>query len=68
MMAASNADYIEVFQDVDGQWRWHARAKNHEIVAIGGEPFVIEFDARRAAQTTFPGVRIETPKAEDEKI
>lgn len=30
-------DYIEVFRDGGGSWRWHRKAGNGEIVATNGE-------------------------------
>lgn len=55
----SNVDYIEIFPgEQDGEHFWRAKAGNHEIVAVGSEPFVTRFDARRAAETTFPEIRI----------
>jgi uncharacterized protein YegP (UPF0339 family) len=57
MMTSSNVDYIEVFPGEDDQHYWRAKASNHEIVA-GSEGYVTRFDARRAAETTFPGVKI----------
>lgn len=27
--------YFQIFQGVNGQWYWHLRAANHEIIAYG---------------------------------
>lgn len=38
-----------IFEDVDGQWRWHVKAANGEIVAEG-ESYTREEDAVRGLQ------------------
>ncbi len=27
--------YFRIYEDDDGYWRWHLRARNHEIIAHG---------------------------------
>lgn len=53
----SNADHIRIYQDTQGEYRWHAQAANGEIIAEG-ESHTRLADAVRAAQAVFPGVRI----------
>ena len=54
----SNVDYIEIFPgEAEGEHYWRAKAGNHEIVAQS-EAYTTRFDARRAAETTFPDARI----------
>lgn len=72
---ASSADYIEIFPeaemlgDVIGPTHhyWRAKAANGEIVATGSEPFATRFDARRAAETTLPGVPVVELYPEEQK-
>ena len=30
---------IEYYEDAAGEWRWRMKARNHKIIAIGGEGF-----------------------------
>jgi uncharacterized protein YegP (UPF0339 family) len=53
-MTDTNVENIYVFQDDSGQWRWHAKAANGEIVATG-ESHSRKEDAARAAEAVFPG-------------
>jgi uncharacterized protein YegP (UPF0339 family) len=53
----TNADRLTVYQDDQGQWRWHAQAANGEIVAQG-EAHTRKEDAERAAADVLPGVPI----------
>ena len=39
---------FDLYQDVDGQWRWRLYAANNRIIATG-ESHTRERDARRAA-------------------
>jgi uncharacterized protein YegP (UPF0339 family) len=48
----SNVDHVVVYQDAQGEWRWHGVAGNGEIVAEG-ESHTREEDAARAAQGVF---------------
>lgn len=48
---------IEVFQDKAGQFRFHAKAKNGEIIA-SGEGYTRKWSAARGAQRTFPGAEL----------
>lgn len=45
----SNVEYVEVYIDDAGDWRWRAIAGNHEIVATG-ESHGDSRDAERAAR------------------
>ena len=44
------SDHVEVFQDVDGEYRWRRVAANHEIVSVSGEGFVKHAYALTSAQ------------------
>ena len=44
---------LVVFQGRDGQWYWHAKARNGEIIA-DGEAYTRKWTARRGAQRAFP--------------
>lgn len=28
-------DYLEIVEDVEGEYRWHRKAGNHEIISVG---------------------------------
>jgi uncharacterized protein YegP (UPF0339 family) len=45
---ASAWNYV-VFADAGRQFRWHAKARNGEIVATSGESFASKANAQRAA-------------------
>jgi uncharacterized protein YegP (UPF0339 family) len=45
-------DYTEVFEGVDGQWYWHRKAANHEVIAQS-EGFTTKQHAVRAATRVF---------------
>ena len=44
----------KVFQGEDGQWYWHVVAPNGQRVAVGGEGFTREADARKAMRDARP--------------
>jgi uncharacterized protein YegP (UPF0339 family) len=50
----AKGDYTEVFKGADDQWYWHRRAANNRNIATGGEGFVSEANAERAAHRAFP--------------
>lgn len=56
-MDETNAKTIEVFEGLDDQWYWHAKAGNGEIVAQG-EAHPRREDAVAAAEGAFPGVPV----------
>lgn len=35
-------------EDARGEYRWHLRDNNHEIIAVSGEGYVTEYGAKRA--------------------
>lgn len=39
---------FEIFQDVDGKWRWNAKFRNGRSAGNGAEPFASERNVRRA--------------------
>jgi uncharacterized protein YegP (UPF0339 family) len=45
----TNVEYVEVYEDRQGSWRWRAVAANGEIV-IPPEPHTRDEDAERAAR------------------
>ena len=49
--------YIEVSEDNAGQYRWRAKAGNHEVVAVG-ESYTTRHDAERSARSLFPDAPI----------
>lgn len=53
-------DYVEVFTDVDGAWRWHRRdGRNDLIVASSaGDGYEDEGYARLAALAYCPGCEV----------
>lgn len=51
-------DRMRIFQDEDGQWRWHVRAPNGEIISHG-ESHTRREDAVRAALRANPHLEVE---------
>jgi uncharacterized protein YegP (UPF0339 family) len=49
---------IEVFKGTDGQWYWHLRAGNGEIVTQS-EGYTRKASALRAAKREYPTARVE---------
>ena len=47
-------DRIKVFPDLAGEWRWHRKAKNGEIISDSGEGYGSISDAARAARRANP--------------
>jgi uncharacterized protein YegP (UPF0339 family) len=55
---------VEVFQDAGGDWRWHVKAANGQIVSTSGEAYASKANAVRAAMKHGGGGTItllETP-------
>jgi uncharacterized protein YegP (UPF0339 family) len=50
---------VRVFEDAAGEWRWAARAGNHETVADSAEGYVNHGDALAAATTLFPDAAVD---------
>ena len=51
---------FEIFQDVDGKWRWNARYENGKSAGNGAEPFSSERNVRRAIKA-FVSILDATP-------
>lgn len=49
----ANGDSVRVFEGADGQWRWHVRAGNGEVVGQG-EAHPDVHDAVTAAERHHP--------------
>ena len=43
-----NNDYLEVYEDTAGAWRWRLKAGNHRVIATSGESFASAANAKRA--------------------
>lgn len=39
-MLAPMADVVEVYKDESGEWRWHRKSENGEIVSTSGEGYM----------------------------
>lgn len=52
-------DRVEVYQDVSGDWRWHAKAGNNKIVAESGEGYRNLSYAQEMARALYPSTRID---------
>lgn len=52
------ADRIEVYQDKGGEFRWHLKAGNGEVVSDSAEGYTRVADAYRAAVRVHPDVPI----------
>lgn len=59
-MIDTENDYLDVFRDVAGEWRWRrVDGGNHRIVSIGAEGYLNEGYCREAAAAYNPGVEIQ---------
>lgn len=48
---------VEVFRGKDGRWRFHAKARNHAIIA-SGDGYTRKWSAARGALRVFPGANL----------
>lgn len=55
-------DFVEVVQDAAGEWRWHRKSGNGEIVADSGEGYANPQYAIKMASRINLGVEIRVPK------
>lgn len=51
-------DWVEIYRDAAGEYRWRAKAGNGETVADSGEGYVDHHGAGRAALALFPNTAI----------
>lgn len=51
-------DYVIVYKDAAGEWRWRAMANNHKEVAASGEGYKDESYASSIAKKLFPNVDV----------
>lgn len=49
-------DYVVVYEDHAGEWRWHRKAPNHEIISTNGEGYESEDHAVEMARALNPDV------------
>ena len=54
----AKGDYVEVLQDVRGQFRWRRKSQNHKIISTNGESHVYLPYAMKMAERCNPGVPI----------
>lgn len=54
-------DYVEVFEDETGEFRWHRKAANHEIIADSGEGYGDVNYAIKMAARVNPGIEVRIP-------
>lgn len=52
-------DYVIVYQDTAGEWRWTRKAGNNETIADSAEGYVNESYALQIAADVNPGVPVE---------
>ena len=57
---ADHGDFVEIYEDADGQFRWRVVSKNNEIVGQG-EAHPRRSDAIAAASRHHPAVGSELP-------
>jgi len=55
-------EHVELYEDVEGKWRWRRRAGNGEIVGESGQGYSRKSDAKEMAGKVNPGVRLEELK------
>ncbi len=51
-------DYVKIFRDEAGEWRWSRHAANHERIAISGEGYLNRHHAQTMAETLNPDITI----------
>lgn len=54
-MTRPDNNYIEVYQDIAGEWRWRKKSPNGEITATSGEAFDERSNAIEAAEREAAG-------------
>lgn len=53
-----NGDYVELFKDRAGKWRWRHKTRNGMVVDTPGESFYSKWNAKRSAKRVHPGVEL----------
>lgn len=48
-------DYVVIYPDTNGEWRWSARAGNNETIADSGEGYKQRSNVVEAVGKLFPG-------------
>ena len=61
-------DYVEVYEDSEGQFRWRAMAGNNENIASSGEGYENRLHAENMARGVFPNVEFQHVDAEGNKV
>jgi uncharacterized protein YegP (UPF0339 family) len=56
--------WVEMYQDVQGDWRWRLVAGNGETIADSGEGYVHYRDARVMAEELHPHLEIRQPEGD----
>lgn len=51
-------DLVEVFRDQSGEWRWHRKSANGEMISGSGEGYENYEHAKRMAEELNPGVDV----------
>lgn len=51
-------DWVDIYEDKVGEWRWVAKAANGRIVADSGEGYIKRDYAEEAVADIFPDVEI----------
>lgn len=49
----SKADCFDIYEDMEGAWRWRVKAHNGEIVAASSQGFHDEDEAKYNAKRTY---------------
>jgi uncharacterized protein YegP (UPF0339 family) len=55
-------DYVEVYTDAEGSWRWRLKAANHKVIAASGESFHDKSNAVRAARRVTGFSQVKAPE------
>lgn len=48
---------FDIYKDAAGEWRWRLKAANHQVIAVSGEGYTSQRNARRAVKTVKRVVR-----------
>lgn len=55
---------VIVYSDQAGNWRWHGKDSNHEVVAESGEGYISKDYCLDAAKSLFPNIDVKVKESE----
>lgn len=70
--STGSSDFVELWVDAAGEWRWTRKTRSGEVVDTSGEGYVDKQNAAEAAARVNPGValrlRVEDDADEDDAV